>query len=753
MLDLTLLLIICSAPVLTVSSTAVNVDRHVVPCPLQQQVCQCRETADECEFTLRVDEVYTFVSYELNDDRTSMGTASPYYINATGSLITSFPTRMARCKLYDEKFDEVGCTVPITVDGRTYRPCIAANGQIPGPTLVVYENQFLVVNVINNLLTEAITIHWHGMHQRNTPWMDGADQITQCPIGPSKSFQYYFRADPPGTFWYHSHQVTQRLDGFFGALIIHESAEKRQRLSNDLGLPNIIDNPETQTIHLEVWDPWKRLNNYLMLHSRVTLFPSKELNVVPVPLNEQTEGQKYFPSIPNVTPVGLLSSLSYFFSGLINGKGRNQEVPYERSRLEVFTVENGGVYRFRLIGAQNEVPYKFSIDEHNLTVIATDGSFIEPIETQFIIIHTGERYDLILRAEKPRENVNDYWIRAETMEFDFFGGFPYVSLGNVAEAILHYADGPVPQSTSYEKIKNNSIPFDVAECGRIGGCVAVNCFFPALHPSYNIRQCVNVNHLRLLWPTPESELPSATVDPNCKECETFFHIRSIPSTMNGRVMHLPSHPLQTQRGSIPSTEFCDIDKVCEGDECACVHVRNISAFNQTVRFVLASVDISHSFHLHGHHFHVLDMGFPIYNSTTQTVIGFTSRIKCTSDQNCTWNGEAPSFAIDNKTIRKDTIIVPGRGYVVIEFLSNNPGFWFLHCHIVLHSLEGMGVVINVAESRQNPAPPGFPTCDDFSLNQAQFYKSYEHEPDSSSSVQLMDFLLLIVSQVCTYIIR
>jgi hypothetical protein len=44
-------------------------------------------------------------------------------------------------------------------------------------------------------------------------------------------------------------------------------------------------------------------------------------------------------------------------------------------------------------------------------------------------------------------------------------------------------------------------------------------------------------------------------------------------------------------------------------------------------------------------------------------------------------------------IQKDTVIVPARGYVVVAFLANNPGYWFLHCHVECHLLEGMAVLI------------------------------------------------------------
>ena len=50
---------------------------------------------------------------------------------------------------------------------------------------------------------------------------------------------------------------------------------------------------------------------------------------------------------------------------------------------------------------------------------------------------------------------------------------------------------------------------------------------------------------------------------------------------------------------------------------------------------------------------------------------------------------------------------------MIRFISNNPGMWFLHCHIDLHNTNGMGMVINEAYDRQPSAPVGFPVCGDF----------------------------------------
>ena len=48
---------------------------------------------------------------------------------------------------------------------------------------------------------------------------------------------------------------------------------------------------------------------------------------------------------------------------------------------------------------------------------------------------------------------------------------------------------------------------------------------------------------------------------------------------------------------------------------------------------------------------------------------------------------------------KDTVVVPYGGYVAIRFVINNPGWWFFHCHIETHQLEGMAAVITELPSR------------------------------------------------------
>jgi FtsP/CotA-like multicopper oxidase with cupredoxin domain len=323
------------------------------------------------------------------------------YIRGTFGVIYNIDDNGTPIPLQSTKtsanLDTAECTDPQFVDGKTYRLAIAVNGQIPGPTLVVHESQLVKIVVQNNLTIEGISIHWHGMHQIGTPWTDGVGQVTQC--RPSENFTYIYTASPSGTFWYHSHSGAQRTDGFFGALIVMEEPTKLASIKSEIR-DDFIDLPGEYTLTLLDWQHEVSLDLFTQINSGLGFYPNKIIGEVPTPEDYQN---RYSPTQSydngDVGPVP-------YFSGLINGKGRHNDVPYEKIRLSVFTVQSGNKYRFRLVGAQGLYAYKFSIDGHKLTVVATDGYWINPIyDVDYIIIHTGERYDFLLNAvETGREN-------------------------------------------------------------------------------------------------------------------------------------------------------------------------------------------------------------------------------------------------------------------------------------------------------------------------------------------------------------
>ena len=689
-----------------------------VQCDYGQTTCMCDASVDVCEFEFIIEPFQTFTKYKLAPDRQMRGTQGEvFYIN-NGSLLS------VRNRNLCLNGTDPSCTDAITVDSSTYRSVIAVNGQVPGPNLIVHENQTVVVDILNNLATEGISIHWHGMHQKNTPWMDGVGLISHCPIGPATSFRYIFKAFPSGTFWYHSHSGSQRTDGLYGGLIVMER--------NTVNYPiQFVDRPEDHTLLLLDWQRDASLDLVTQLQGFLGFFEGKKVGEIPNPMHtvySATHG-------PDNSQIGPIP----YWSGIINSRGRHPDVPYANSLLEVFEVEQSSMYRFRLIGAQALYPYRFSIDAHKLTVIATDGYLIQPIEVDYIFINSGERFDFVLNANQTMQN--NYWMRADTLEINRTARdrAPYDFLDHNAEAILHYSGMQPPRSTEYGSI--NSI---AKMCSENNPCTMLNCPFEAFHPSYNI-SCVSFHQLRLLTPTPPNELPS--LEPARQYFFNFgFESADFTSSINGRNFIFPSVPPQTQEEGF---------ETCNENDIKCTYTVDIP-YNNTIQFVFSVVGsegrFSHPIHLHGHSFHVVATGYGDYNSETGFVQQSTRDITCRAnddntmdDDLCTmpqWRtGRAPNITLNEYTIRKDTIMVPARGYVVIQFISDNPGYWFLHCHIENHQFEGMAMIINEAEVQQNPPPNGMRTCGNFNWTVNNFNERLQFDPARGSAKYKISFNL------------
>ncbi|CAN0926442.1 LAC7 [Linum grandiflorum] len=119
-------------------------------------------------------------------------------------------------------------------------------------------------------------------------------------------------------------------------------------------------------------------------------------------------------------------------------------------------------------------------------------------------------------------------------------------------------------------------------------------------------------------------------------------------------------------------------------------------FNETVEMVLQNTAVltveNHPIHLHGFNFHVLAQGFGNYDSL---------------------NGPK-KFNLDNPQSR-NTIGVPVGGWAVLRFQANNPGIWFMHCHLDAHLPWGLAMAFEVENgptpgTKLPPPPADFPRC-------------------------------------------
>ncbi|KAM7205257.1 Cupredoxin [Rhypophila sp. PSN 637] len=253
------------------------------------------------------------------------------------------------------------------------RDVLLVNGAFPGPLIEANWGDKIIVTVRNNITApeEGTVVHWHGFLQEGTPWEDGAPGVTQCPITPGKSFTYEFIASLYGTTWYHAHYSAQYSGGVVGPMVIHGPSKYKYDI--DVGPIMLSD-----WYHKSYYDIVKQM-----------LAPNGSPRVVSD--NNLINGKMNF-------------DCSKVAAGDTKPCTNN-------AGISKFRLKKGKTHRLRLINAGAEGVQRFTIDGHNLTVIANDFVPVKPYTTNVVTLGVGQRADVLVTANVGDSN-SAFWMRS-----------------------------------------------------------------------------------------------------------------------------------------------------------------------------------------------------------------------------------------------------------------------------------------------------------------------------------------------------
>lgn len=434
-------------------------------------------------------------------------------------------------------------------------PVMAVNRMVPGPPIELCENDTVVVDVLN-YLGESTSMHWHGVHMIRSPEMDGAPYTTQYPLQPGEVQRYEFQVDRSGLLWYHSHVGWQRGFGVAGAFIVRQTRQ--------------------ENVHSQLYD-YDLGEHTLMIQD---IFYNYNLQ-----------------DVRNI---------------LVNGKGRNHlsQLPDNdnRHRYERLRVTPGYRYRMRVVlnGIAN-CPVEFSIEQHKLLIISTDGNDIEPVLADGFFLTSAERFDFILEANQYAKN---YWIRVR--------GYEQCEERNLYQgAVLSYrgsARTELPQGSILENPNSRSEEEESVWVNDYRFRSPNSTDKSSLRQSLDKDNNVGTVALRSVEPVSWSRYTkfltyySSFGSRTAPNGEVLFQIDDISYNSPGISLLQGRHLYQDDGYFCNKTSLAREGRNCEREQCECTHVIRLPAYRPVEMVVANLVDNTHPFHIHGYTIRLVGQG-------------------------------------------------------------------------------------------------------------------------------------------------
>jgi FtsP/CotA-like multicopper oxidase with cupredoxin domain len=315
--------------------------------------------------------------------------------------------------------------------------------------------------------------------------------------------------------------------------------------------------------------------------------------------------------------------------------------------LPTFDLAPNENHRLRFINVGSFAWFQIGVDEHHLAITEVDGTDVEPSSSTRLMISPAQRYSMVVSTNQ--SSSNSYWLRAHMVTHCFSD--PKLP-GHGAEevrAIVSYKSPLTAESTAqapaYPTSQNWPQGLEVIcrdqDTTIYSPIPAIAAPSKADH-SYYLRANLEIGNWRLE--------------------RGFFNTSTFRGQLGSPSLHRAIHGLQSGNETFNTTLDGMNDRAFDKTNEFTIQHNGI----KTVDLIIQNFDEgNHPMHLHGHKYWVLGQGhgyFPGYDK----------------------------FALDLKNpMRRDTASVEGFGWILIRFVTDNPGMWAFHCHMAWHSEAGM----------------------------------------------------------------
>ncbi|KAI3731134.1 hypothetical protein L1987_62317 [Smallanthus sonchifolius] len=345
-------------------------------------------------------------------------------------------------------------------------------------------------------------------------------------------------------------------------------------------------------------------------------------------------------------------------------------------------VEPGKTYLLRIINAALNEELFFKIAKHWFTVVEVDACYVKPFKTDTIYIAPGQTTNALLTADQEP-------------------GKYLMAISPFMDTIVAI-DNQTATSTVQYKATDDYISTTLTTLPATNATPVTNSFIESLRSlnsaKYPALVPLKIDHSLLF-------VAGVGVN-NCSSCASGSRV---VAGINNVTFVMPDTALlQAHYYNISGVFTTDFPgnpvtpyNYTGNNSLTIIQTTNGTkvyplAYNSTVQVVMQGNAIiapeSHPIHLHGFNFFVVGKGIGNFDPV---------------------NDPKKFNLVD--PVERNTLNIPTAGWTAIRFRADNPGVWFLHCHLEVHTTWGLKMAFLVENGKGPnesiiPPPKDLPTC-------------------------------------------
>ncbi|KAK6148140.1 hypothetical protein DH2020_019052 [Rehmannia glutinosa] len=360
------------------------------------------------------------------------------------------------------------------------------------------------------------------------------------------------------------------------------------------------------------------------------------------------------------------------------------------------TVEAGQTYLVRIINAALNDELFFAVANHNITVVEIDAVYTKAFTTSAIMITPGQTTNVLLTADQIPDSTGMFVMAARPYLTSVFPFDNSTTIGFLKYKSTKNSKPPMPPYTlpkNLPALEDTLFATQFSNNLRSLGTIDYPCRVPQKIDkrvittiSLNLQDCpVNQTCKGYLNKRFYASMNNQSfVRPSISVLEA--HYRNLKTAFSSDFPEKPPHAFN-YTGVDPVTENMNTEfgtRVLE------------VAFGTKLEIVLQDTNFlnpeNHPIHVHGHNFFIVGRGYGNFDAKK----------------------DPKGYNLVDPPER-NTVAVPMGGWAAIRINADNPGVWFIHCHLEEHTSWGlaMGFIVKSGKLPSQcllPPPSDMPPC-------------------------------------------